>query len=422
MGPGSEFHITYLLIPLAILGLFFLAQRFWVRRALALIRRVQNRNLRRVSYAVLYTFVGFLVIVVVDRMFIHALPRGGVISFLIAMAQLWLFSSFFGFLGIKVIHAFARLWDKLSGSTQPHAAPELASPARRGFLRAATYTAGAVPLVAAAYGFGKERLDFTLHRVDIPVANLPAGLDGLTIAQLSDIHAGDFMPADQVRRAVDLANSLGADLAVVTGDFITSNGDPLQQCIAELSRLRSPLGVWGCNGNHEIYADAEDLAEELFNHYGMRLLRQNNAELTWKGEAFNLMGVDYQRERAPLGLEIPMLQTIEPLVRHDVPNILLSHNPNSFYRAAELGIELSLAGHTHGGQVKVEIIDHSWSPARFMTRFIAGLYQLPLHSPDTTNGGAKSALYVNRGLGTIGIPARLGVDPEITLLTLRRQS
>lgn len=422
MGPGSEFHLTYLLIPLTILALFFLAQRFWVRRALAVIRSVQNRNLRSVSYAVLYTFVGFLVIVVVDRMLIHALPRGGVISFLIAMAQLWLFSSFFGFLGIKVIQLLGRLWDNLARSIGSHSAPELASPARRGFLRAASYVAGAVPLVAAAYGFGKERLDFTLHRVDIPVANLPAGLDGLKIAQLSDIHAGDFMPADQVRRAVDLANSLGADLAVVTGDFITSNGDPLQQCIAELSRLHAPLGVWGCNGNHEIYADAEDLAEELFNHYGMRLLRQNNAELTWNGEAFNLIGVDYQREHAPLGLEIPMLQTIEPLVRHDVPNILLSHNPNSFYRAAELGIELSLAGHTHGGQVKVEIIDHSWSPARFMTRFVAGLYQLPLHSHGATNGVAKSALYVNRGLGTIGIPARLGVDPEISLLTLRRQS
>jgi uncharacterized protein len=422
LGPGSEFHIAYWLIPLSILALFFLAQRFWVRRALGLIRQVQNRNLRRVSYAVLYAFVGFLVVVIVDRIFIHALPRGGVISFLIAMAQLWLFSSFFGFLGIKAIHAFGWLWGKLARSTRLPLAPELDSPARRGFLRAASYVAGTVPLVAAAYGFGKERLDFRLHRVDVPVANLPPGLDGLKIAQLSDIHAGDFMPADQVRRAVDLANSLGADLAVVTGDFITSNGDPLQQCIAELSRLHAPLGVWGCNGNHEIYADAEDLAEELFNRYGMRLLRQNNVELTWNGEAFNLIGVDYQREHAPLGLEVPMLQSIEPLVRHDVPNILLSHNPNSFYRAAELGIELSLAGHTHGGQVKVEIIDHSWSPARFMTHFIAGLYQLPLHSRDASNGTAKSALYVNRGLGTIGIPARLGVDPEISLLTLRGQS
>jgi predicted MPP superfamily phosphohydrolase len=97
-----------------------------------------------------------------------------------------------------------------------------------------------------------------------------------------------------------------------------------------------------------------------------------------------------------------------------VPNILLSHNPNSFYRAAELGIELSLAGHTHGGQVRVEILDHRLSPARFITRFIAGLYALPM-----SGGTSRSFLYVNRGLGTIGIPVRLGVAPEITLITLR---
>ena len=418
MGPGSEFHLIFWLIPLAILGLFFLAQRFWVQRALAVFRQIKNRNLRCAAYGLLYAFVAFFVLVLIDRMFLHLLPRGRVISFLIAMAQLWLFGSFFGFLGIKVVQLLGNLWDKLS-SLASHSTSDIASPARRGFLKAASYAAGAVPLVAAAYGFGKERLDFTLHRVDVPIANLPEGLEGLKIAQLSDIHIGDFMPADQVRRAVDIANDLRADLAVVTGDFVTSSGDPLQQCIAELSRLRAPLGVWGCNGNHEIYADVEDQAEELFNRHGMRLLRQNNAELSWKGESLNLIGVDYQRQHAPLGLEVPMLQAIEPLVRHDIPNILLSHNPNSFYRAAELGIELSLAGHTHGGQVKVEIIDHSWSPARFITPFVAGLYQLPLGASGTPNG-SKSALYVNRGLGTIGIPARLGVDPEISLLTLRR--
>ena len=109
-----------------------------------------------------------------------------------------------------------------------------------------------------------------------------------------------------------------------------------------------------------------------------------------------------------------MLVGVESLVRRDLPNILMSHNPNTFYRAADMGIELSLAGHTHGGQVQVEILDHRWSPARFITRFISGLYSLPM------NGG-KSFLYVNRGIGTIAIPTRLGVDPEITLITLKRQ-
>ncbi len=119
----------------------------------------------------------------------------------------------------------------------------------------------------------------------------------------------------------------------------------------------------------------------------------------------------------------PMLREIEHLVRSDMPNVLLSHNPNSFRRAAELGIELSLAGHTHGGQVKFEIVDHSVSPARLITPFVAGLYT-PINghastTPDS-NGAHKAALYVNRGLGTFGFPVRIGVPPEITLLTLRR--
>jgi predicted MPP superfamily phosphohydrolase len=161
----------------------------------------------------------------------------------------------------------------------------------------------------------------------------------------------------------------------------------------------------------------------------MKMLRHESAELRWHGSAFNLIGVDYQRQRDPHGNPAPMLAGIEPLVRREVPNFLLSHNPNSFPRAAELGIELSLAGHTHGGQVRVEILDHRWSPAQFLTSYVEGLYQRPLFAPEhlsdteTFTQFAKtpsSNLYVNRGLGTIGIPVRMGVPPEITLLTLRR--
>jgi predicted MPP superfamily phosphohydrolase len=122
---------------------------------------------------------------------------------------------------------------------------------------------------------------------------------------------------------------------------------------------------------------------------------------------------------------------VELLIRKDIPNVLLSHNPNSFRRAAELGVELSLAGHTHGGQIQVEILDHRLSPARFITDYVAGLYLRPLFTTArtvasqkflnaTTLQGSHSAVYVNRGLGTVGAPVRLGVPPEISLLTLRR--
>jgi len=195
-----------------------------------------------------------------------------------------------------------------------------------------------------------------------------------------------------------------------------------------LSRLRAPLGVWGCNGNHEIYAGVEDDAERLFREKGMRLLRAAAAVVEHNGARFNLLGVDYQRDRMVSGEHTgPMLREVEHLIRRDMPNVLLSHNPNSFHRAAELGIELSLAGHTHGGQVKFEIVDHSVSPARLISPFVAGLYHLPMAVPTNGHVGAasgnglqKAALYVNRGLGTFGFPVRIGVPPEITLLTLRR--
>ena len=229
------------------------------------------------------------------------------------------------------------------------------------------------------------------------------------------------MPLGEVRRAVEMANSLAPHFAVITGDFLSSAGDPLSECIAELSRLKAPLGVLGCNGNHETYAGAEDLAESLFGLHGMKLLRQSAAQLRWNGELLNLIGIDYQHSAQLTDSGEPTLNGAELLVRRNMPNILLSHNPNAFYHAAALGIELSLAGHTHGGQVNIEIVNKSWSPARFLTEFVAGLYRLPLAQSNSAHGasGRSAFLYVNRGLGTLGIPARIGANPEITLLTLR---
>ena len=345
---------------------------------------------------------------------------------LTTFSRLWLIASFFAFLAVKSVGAIEWVTNS-AARLLPHSGAVAGgfSASRRTFFQYAACLAGSVPFLAATYGFAAERLRYTIHRVDVSVANLPPELDGLRIAQLSDIHIGDYMPPHEIARAVDMANDLKPDISFVTGDFVSSEGDPLDACITELSRLRAPLGVWGCNGNHEIYAGVEEDAERLFREKRMRLLRAASAVVEHNGARFNLLGVDYQRDHMtrsegdPPG---PMLQEIEPLIRRDMPNVLLSHNPNSFHRAAELGIELSLAGHTHGGQVKFEIVDHSVSPARLITPFVAGLYHLPMHvsGAPASNGQQKAALYVNRGLGTLGFPVRIGVPPEITLLTLRR--
>src|SRR3989449_7058791 len=175
-------------------------------------------------------------------------------------------------------------------------AETVADPGRRYFFRAATAAAGAAPFLGAMYGFAAERLNYQVRRVEIPLPNLPPALDGMQIVQISDIHLSSYMSRAQVRRAVDMANDLGADLAVVTGDLITGIGDPIADCVDELRHLHAPLGIWGCNGNHEIYARAEDEAASLYAQAGMRLLRHAHAQINFKGASFNLIGVDYQRE------------------------------------------------------------------------------------------------------------------------------
>ena len=371
-------------------------------------------------------------------------------AFLAMFAGLWFSSALFAFLAVEVVHGVERIWNWVSKSrgkssaaieagTSAGTAPQqsvgerLADPSRRYFFRAASVLAGAAPFAGAVYGFATERLNYQVRRIEIPIANLPSGLDGMKIAQISDIHLSAFMSRASVRRAVDMTNDLGSDLTVVTGDLITGAHDPIADCVEEVSRLHAPLGVWGCNGNHEIYADAEQLAGELFAQHGMKMLRQENAIIDFRGAKFNLIGVDYQRERNLNGHRTQMLSNMEPLIRRDIPNILLSHNPNSFNRAAELGIELSLAGHTHGGQIQVEILDHRLTPARFISDYIAGLFERPMYKasqdimvqaePDAPVGNPNanaSRLYVNRGLGTVGAPVRLGVPPEISLIVLRR--
>jgi predicted MPP superfamily phosphohydrolase len=415
--------------------LLFLSQRFWYRSLWRWSAKWGSRVLRIAARLVYLAGLLLIIVSLVDSVrngHGSLLPRG---TFLNVLAGLWFFSALFAYLAVKVVHGLDRVWHFVRPSRKSTglSTPDLdlpTDPGRRYFFKTATAAAGAAPFIGAMYGFAAERLNYQVHRVEIPVSNLPASLDGLKIIQLSDIHLSGYMPRAQVRRAIEMANELGGDLAVVTGDFITGAGDPLEDCVDEIRRLSSPLGVYGCNGNHEIYADAEDRAQWLFAQAGMKLLRQENAVLTFRGAQLNLIGVDYQRERTPGGRRVTLLSGMQSLVRKDLPNILLSHNPNSFNRAAEIGVELSLAGHTHGGQVQVEILDHRLSPARFITDYVAGLYMRPLFTPAktvasqkflhaTTLHGPHAAIYVNRGLGTVGAPVRLGVPPEISLLVLR---
>jgi uncharacterized protein len=219
------------------------------------------------------------------------------------------------------------------------------------------------------------------------------------------------MPAEEIRKYVAIANAQKAEMIVLTGDFVTFDPSTQEAVVDALRGLRAPFGIYGCLGNHDAWARVEDSITELFRQTGVRMLRGANVPITVHGESFNLIGVDFQSPRrfGPSPAVTHLLANIEHLIDRDRANILLSHNPDTFDRAAELGIEFSIAGHTHGGQAALEFISPEIAPTRLITPYVAGLFQKP--------GGQ---LYVNRGIGTIFIPIRLGAPPEITVYSLSR--
>jgi uncharacterized protein len=287
------------------------------------------------------------------------------------------------------------------------------SPGRRAFLEKSV---AAVPFVAGAYGLFYGRLNLEVARRPIWLARLPKAFEGFRIAQISDIHIGPFMTEEEIRRYAAICNETKPDLIALTGDFVTWDPGTQQALVRALSGLRAPLGVFGCLGNHDAWAGVEDSLTRLFGAAGIRILRQQAAPIQTHGETLNLLGIDFAGSRhMPQSYRRRFrpdpLREIAPLLSPATANILLSHNPDTFDDAAEMGIDLSLAGHTHGGQLALEFISPQIAPSRLVTPYVSGLFEKP--------GGQ---LYVNRGIGTIGVPMRVGSPPEITVFELHRRA
>ncbi len=416
------------LVFAAILLIFFGSQLFWILRARALGRGVIRTGTVRWLLAVLALAVYvFLFAFNVGWFRRRPTPTHMTLTeaLLAAPFQWWVLTSMAAFLIVMLFWMGGRVargaaWSRrklLTPSRSRDAGASPASPARRRFLEQAATAAIAMPFVAGAYGMLYGRLNLETTEKRIRIARLPKAFEGFRIVQLSDIHIGPFMSEDEIRRYVRIANALKPDLTVLTGDFIIWDPSTQPAVVNALGGLRAPFGIFGCLGNHEAWSRIEDSITRLFGQVGIRMLRQARVPITAQGETFNLIGVDFESRK---GLRATprrghfvrrYLESVEGLVAPDAVNILLSHNPNTFDRAAELGIDLSLSGHTHGGQVALEFVSPEISPSRLITPYVAGWFQKP--------GGQ---LYVNRGIGTIGVPIRLGAPPEITVVELVREA
>ena len=271
---------------------------------------------------------------------------------------------------------------------------------RRKFLQAAGAGLCLAPMAATGFGI-LTRNRFRLSEVKLPVPNLPKDLDGLKIVQLTDIHLSPFLSEAEFARAIDVANETHAHLALVTGDLITRRGDPLDACLRQLARLRADAGVVGCHGNHEIYAEVEDYVTNQGRKFGIEFLRHRAKVLRFGNSALNIAGVDYQR------MHSRYLKGVEKLIAPGALNVLLSHNPDVFPVAAAQGYDVTFAGHTHGGQVDFELLHEHMNIARYFTPYVRGLYRQ-----------GNASIYVSSGLGTIGVPVRIGVPAEVSLVRL----
>ena len=272
---------------------------------------------------------------------------------------------------------------------------------RRVLVKSSALAAAGLPIVGAGAAVIIARSGPSLREVDVRIRGLHRDLDGLRIAQISDIHFGAFFGPRELNRTVAMANETRPHLTMLTGDLITRHSDDLEACVSLLEPLRADAGVYGCHGNHETYARALERATELCGRLGFRFLRGRAEALRFGDARLNLAGYDYQ----PKGSDY--LRGAESLVDRDAFNLLLSHNPDVFPRAAQAGFDLTLSGHTHGGQVNFEILHENLNVARFFTPYVLGLYE---------ERGA--AVYVSAGLGTVGAPVRLGAPPEVTLVRL----
>lgn len=260
--------------------------------------------------------------------------------------------------------------------------------------------AAGLALSAAVGLYGVVREPRTVRR-ELVLPGWPAALDGLRVAHLTDIHCGTYTPERRVRRWIERANRLGADVAAVTGDLVTSGPAHVEAVARALGGLRAPLGAYVSLGNHDYFTDTERLVRGLSAH-GLVVLRNRGVELGEGERAFYLAGADDTWTRRD---DVARALAGRPAGR---PAILLAHDPNLFDEAADHGVELTLAGHTHGGQVAVPGAGKKWNLARLVTAYTYGRFRR-----------GASTLYVSRGAGTTGPPVRLGAPGEITLLTLR---
>jgi len=294
-------------------------------------------------------------------------------------------------------------------------------PARRKFIIQAGLVLAALPFTGFIYAMIRGKYDYKVHRQTIYYDELPEAFDGFTITQLSDIHSGSFDNVAAMQKGIDLAKEQKSDLFVFTGDLVNNAAWEIEQYIDRFGQIKAPFGQFSILGNHDYgdYIPWDSLADKAANlqklkqHHAdldYRLLLDENVVLEKNGQKIALIGVqNWGRDFIKVGNLDKALQGVDK----DAFKILLSHDPTHWediIRYHSTDIHLTLAGHTHGAQFGVETAGLKWSPVKYKYLDWAGIINQK-----------NRYLYVNRGFGFLAFSGRLGIWPEITVITLKKK-
>ncbi|MEO7672685.1 MAG: metallophosphoesterase [Pyrinomonadaceae bacterium] len=243
-----------------------------------------------------------------------------------------------------------------------------------------------------------EANTLSLERVPVTLERLPKKLNGFKIVHLSDIHHSPFTGLEHIARAVKIANRLRPDMFILTGDYVSHETRFIGPVAKVLGELSAEFGTYACLGNHDHWTDA-DLITQNFHEAGITMLINEGLRFEARGASFWLAGVD-DHMVGKTDLPAALLGSYP-----DEMKLLLAHNPIIFRQSVRFGVDLTLSGHTHGGQIKVRDPEKRLIKRRKLTN---GLHERK-----------SSQIYITRGIGTVVLPVRYQCPPEISLLELR---
>jgi predicted MPP superfamily phosphohydrolase len=315
-----------------------------------------------------------------------------------------------------------RIYRKVNKPKVPQPVSTAEPISRSEFLVKTGLVVAAIPLTSLSWGIVSGAYDYTIQRVKLVLPNLPKAFEGMTIAQLSDVHSGSFYNQKAVNGGIDMLLGEKPDMVFFTGDLVNDKASEMRNYQDIFSRVKAPLGVFSTLGNHDYgeyffgknpsAAKAKNLADVISTHknMGWDLLMNENRRIKVDGEEIGIVGIEnWGMGRFPKfgRMDLAMKDTDDMPVK-----LLLSHDP-SHWRGQVLQdypqIDAMFSGHTHGMQFGVRIKNLQWSPVQYIYKEWAGLYQQK-----------HQQLYVNVGYGFLGYPGRVGMLPEITIFELTR--